>query len=93
MNVDEALRQFVEAAELPGAAMRWALDHWDEASPRFIARLRVFAAGAVRSEEAMEELLIHLYQLAPWINTRIINEDVYKHMILSNIGEALLNIH
>ena len=62
MNVDEALRQFVEAKELPGAAMRWALDHWDEASPRFIARLRVFAAGAVRSEEAMEELfyIVHL---------------------------------
>ncbi len=43
MNVDEALRQFAAAEELPGAAMQWALDHWDEASPRtlllaFVAR-------------------------------------------------------
>ncbi len=62
MNVDEALRQFVEADEPPRAAMQWALDHWDEASPRFIARLRAFAAGAVRSEEAMDELfyIVHL---------------------------------
>jgi hypothetical protein len=62
MNVDEVLRQFVEAEETPRAAMRWALDHWDEASPRFIGRLRAFAAGAVRSEEAMDELfyIVHL---------------------------------
>jgi hypothetical protein len=62
MNVDEALRQFVEAEELPRAALQWALDHWDEASPRFIARLRAFAAGAARSETAMDELfyIVHL---------------------------------
>ena len=56
MNVDEALRQFVEAEELPRAALQWALDHWDEASPRFVARLRAFAAAAARSETAMDEL-------------------------------------
>ncbi len=56
MNVDEALRQFVAAEELPRAAMQWALDHWDEASPRFIARLRAFAAGANRSDAAGDEL-------------------------------------
>jgi hypothetical protein len=62
MTVDEALRQFVEAGEAPRAAMRWALEHWDEASPRFIARLRAFAAGANRSDEAMDELfyIVHL---------------------------------
>ncbi len=62
MNVDEALRQFAAAEELPRAAMQWALDHWDEASPRFIARLRVFASGAARSETAMDELfyIVHL---------------------------------
>ncbi|MGO4870537.1 MAG: DUF1186 domain-containing protein [Roseiarcus sp.] len=62
MNVDEALRQFVEARELPREAMQWALDHWDEASPRFVARLRAFAAGANRSEEAKDELfyIVHL---------------------------------
>ncbi|MGD0642323.1 MAG: DUF1186 domain-containing protein [Roseiarcus sp.] len=56
MNVDEALRQFVEAEELPRAAMQWALDHWDEASPRFIAKLRAFATGANRTDVAKDEL-------------------------------------
>ncbi len=62
MNVDEALRQFVAAEQLPRAAMQWALDHWDEASPRFIARLRAFAASANRSDAAMDELfyIVHL---------------------------------
>ena len=62
MNVDEALRQFAVAEELPAAAMQWALDHWDEASPRFIARLRACAAGANRSDAAMDELfyIVHL---------------------------------
>jgi Protein of unknown function (DUF1186)/SEC-C motif len=62
MNVDEALRLFVGAEEPPLAAMQWALDHWDEASPRFIARLRAFAAGANRTDAAMDELfyIVHL---------------------------------
>ena len=30
MNVDEALRQMGAGLEFPEAAMRWALDHWDE---------------------------------------------------------------
>ncbi len=62
MNVDEALRQFAVAEELPGAAMQWALDHWDEASPRFVARLRAYAAGANRTDEAGGELffIVHL---------------------------------
>ena len=59
MNVDEALRQFVEAEELPRAAMQWALDHWDEASPRFVARLRAFAAAAARSENGHGRTLLH----------------------------------
>ncbi len=62
MNVDEALRQFAESEEFPRAAMQWALEHWNEAAPRFIARLRTFAAGANRSDAAMDELfyVVHL---------------------------------
>ncbi len=62
MNVDEALRQFAAGEEFPRAAMRWALDHWSETSPRFIARLRAFAAGGNRSDAAMDELfyIVHL---------------------------------
>jgi len=62
MNVDEALRQFAAAEEMPGAAMQWALDHWDEASPRFVGRLRAYAAGAGRSDTIGDELffVVHL---------------------------------
>lgn len=62
MNVDEALRQFSEGEEFPRAAMQWALDHWDEAAPRFIARLRAYAAGANRSDAALDALfyVVHL---------------------------------
>jgi hypothetical protein len=62
MNVDEALRQFSEGEDFPGAAMQWAIDNWSEASPRFIARLRAYAAAANRSQGAMDALfyVVHL---------------------------------
>ena len=52
MNVDEALRRFAEDGGFPRDAMAWALDNWETASPRFIARLRAFAAGGDRTESA-----------------------------------------
>ena len=62
MNVDEALRQFAEAEPFPRAAMQWALDHWSEAAPRFIARLRAFVAAPNRSDANLDELfyIVHL---------------------------------
>ena len=45
MNVDEALRQFGAAEEMPRAALQWTLDHWDAAAPRLVARFRAFAAS------------------------------------------------
>jgi Protein of unknown function (DUF1186)/SEC-C motif len=62
MNVDEALRKFAEDDDLPGEAMTWALDNWEAASPRFIARLRAFAAGGDRTEAAEDQLfyILHL---------------------------------
>jgi hypothetical protein len=63
MNVDEALRQFVNAEEMPRAAAQWALDHWEAAGPRFVARLRAFAASpAARDEIAEDEIffIVHL---------------------------------
>jgi hypothetical protein len=50
MNVDEAMRRFAEPGDLPREAVQWALDNWDAASPRFIAKLRAYAAGASRSD-------------------------------------------
>jgi hypothetical protein len=63
MNADEALRQFVNAQEVPRAALQWALDHWEAAGPRFVTRLRAFAANpAARDEIAEDEILfiVHL---------------------------------
>jgi len=62
MNVDEALRNLAESSEFPSEAMQWALDHWSEAAPRFIARLRAYAAGSNHSEAAMDALfyVVHL---------------------------------
>ena len=62
MNADEALRAFANAEAEPWDAMRWALDHWDEAAPRFIARLRAGAAASRHSDADLDALfyLIHL---------------------------------
>lgn len=56
MNVDEALRLFSESEAFPADAIQWSLDHWSEAAPRFVARLRAYAAGSNRSESAMDAL-------------------------------------
>ena len=63
MNVDEALRQFGAAEEMPRAALQWTLDHWDAAAPRLVARFRAFAASpAARDEVAEGEafFIVHL---------------------------------
>ena len=62
MNADEAMRKFAHAEEFPREALQWALDNWEEASPRFISKLRAFAAGAPAADEDLEILLdiIHL---------------------------------
>jgi len=62
MNVDEALRQFAEEEKFPRAAMTWALENWEAASPRFVSRLRAFAAGGDRSISAKDEAfcIVHL---------------------------------
>jgi Protein of unknown function (DUF1186)/SEC-C motif len=63
MTLDEALRDLVAAeSELPRAAMRWALEHWDEAGPRFLALLDAYARGQDRSEPTERALffIVHL---------------------------------
>ena len=62
MNVDEALRRFAQDEGFPREAMAWALDNWATASPRFISKLRRYAAGAERTEDADDEIfcIVHL---------------------------------
>jgi hypothetical protein len=63
MNVDEALRQFVNPQEMPRAAAQWALDHWDAAAPRFVARLRAFAASPAARDEIDEDEIFFIVHL------------------------------
>jgi Protein of unknown function (DUF1186) len=39
MDVDTALRQFAGSQDVPRAAIRWTLDHWDRAAPSLVSRL------------------------------------------------------
>lgn len=70
MNVDEALRQFAEEEGLPREAMAWALEHWEAAAPRFIAKLRAFAAGAAGSEVVEDQLFFILHLCGQMRETR-----------------------
>jgi uncharacterized protein len=62
MNVDEAMRRFADRGEFPREALQWALDNWEHAAPRFIAKLRAYAAGASGSDVNLDVLfyIIHL---------------------------------
>jgi len=62
MNVDEAWRQLGTGEDLPLEALQWSLDHWGEAAPRFISKLRNFAAGAKLGDDDLSALFfaIHL---------------------------------
>lgn len=62
MNVDEAYRRLSEAEELPVEVLNWSLEHWDEAAPRYMAKLRAFAAGSAGPEPDFDALfyVIHL---------------------------------
>jgi hypothetical protein len=62
MNVDEAMRRFADRGEFPRDALQWALDNWEHAAPRFIAKLRAYAAGASGSDVNLDVLfyIIHL---------------------------------
>ena len=99
MNVDEALRQFGSAEEFPRAALQWSLDNWEAAAPRFLARLRAFAASpAARDEAAGGEafFIVHLCgekretrAYAPLC--RLIGEDEPALDWLSDATTATLN--
>ena len=100
MNVDEALRHFSESAEFPAGAMQWALDNWSEAAPRFIARLRAFAAGANRSDAAMDALfyVVHLCgekheerAYAPLCEL-VADEDALAEMLGDGVTETLTGV-
>ncbi|MBV8662544.1 MAG: DUF1186 domain-containing protein [Hyphomicrobiales bacterium] len=100
MNVDEALRQFSEGDDFPAAAMQWALDNWSEASPRFIARLRAYAAGGNRSSEAMDAVFTILHLCGEKQEERayaplcqiIANDEAIEELLGDAVTETLTGI-
>ncbi|HXZ16741.1 MAG TPA: DUF1186 domain-containing protein [Roseiarcus sp.] len=70
MNVDEALRAFAEADDLPREAMSWALANWEAAAPRFVARLRAVAAGADPTDAAVDQVFYILHLCGQMRETR-----------------------
>ena len=70
MNADAALRRFAEEEGLPREAMAWAAEHWEAAAPRFIAKLRAFAAGAAGSEAVDDQVFYILHLCGQMRETR-----------------------
>ncbi len=65
MILDDALRDLATTGnELPRDAMRWALNHWDEAGPGFVTLLDAYASGADRSEQTERALFLAIHLLA-----------------------------
>jgi hypothetical protein len=63
-TVEDAIQAFAEASEgPPNEALRWALDHWDQAAPRFLTMLRAYTDGTEQSDTTTDALffIIHLF--------------------------------
>jgi hypothetical protein len=71
MDVETAIRTLASAGHnLPREAMRWALDHWDEAAPGLLGVLERFADGTGRSEAAVSAAFFILHLAAERRETR-----------------------
>jgi uncharacterized protein len=65
MKIDEVIRDFaVTGSTLPRDSMRWALDNWEAAAPRFIELLDRYAGGVDRSDETANALFFIVHLLA-----------------------------
>jgi uncharacterized protein len=63
-TIEDAIQAFAAATDgPPNDALRWALDHWEEASPRFLAMLEAYTDGSDDSETTTDALffIIHLF--------------------------------
>jgi len=61
MTLDDAIASYSAPGDLPVAGIEWALDHWDEAGPRFNAMLDAYVRGEGRTETAENTLFITIH--------------------------------
>ncbi len=62
-TIDDAIQAFAVASEgLPVAALQWALDHWEQAAPRFLQMLEAYTDGSDATDLTTDALffIIHL---------------------------------
>ncbi|HLY58832.1 MAG TPA: DUF1186 domain-containing protein [Stellaceae bacterium] len=65
MTIDDVIADFATTGStLPVESMRWALDHWDEAAPRFVALLARAADGEDCGTETENALFYIIHLLA-----------------------------
>src|ERR1700733_6262362 len=98
MNVDEAIHYLAIAEDtLPRDAMRWALDNWEVAGPRFVALLDRYAAGIERTDETTSALFFVIHLLGEKRETaafpalcRLLKEtDAAEHVLGDALTETL----
>jgi hypothetical protein len=63
-TTDDAIQAFAAASEGPPlAALQWALDHWEQAAPRFLQLLDAYADGSDDTDVTTDALffIVHLF--------------------------------
>jgi uncharacterized protein len=105
MNVDEAMRRFADAAEVPREALQWALDNWDAASPRLIAKLRSYLGAARGRDVDFDVLFCIIYLCGEKRDTRayapvcdlIVNDETidawFGESVTGDLGRILINLY
>jgi uncharacterized protein len=104
MNVDEAMRRFADTEEVPREALQWALDNWEAASPRLIAKLRAYSGRAQTSEADLEALFFIIYLCGEKCDSRayapvcdlIVNDETidiwFSESATGDLGRILINL-
>ena len=106
MTLDECLAALADIETvLPREPMQWALDHWDEAGPRFTAMLDAYARGEDRSDAAGSILFLAMHMQAERSDTsafgplcRLLRDagaasNVLGDAITETLGRVLVNTY
>ena len=101
ISIDSAVHDFAACGEvLPREAMQWALDHWDEAGPRFVELIEQFASGEDTSVETREALFFVIHLLGEKAEKKayaplcrlILDDEVSEQVLGDAVTENLIKI-